>query len=626
MLDFSLLVPTRGRPQIVQRLFQSIVDTAADLSRLEIILGVDEDDAVSQALTHERLTVRHVVCPKGVPLGVVTCRSFEQAQGRFIAQVTDDVVMRTPNWDRIVLAAFSMFPDDIALIHVNDLLFREQLCTFPILSRRACAAIGPCPTHYQRYRNDDHIYDTYNLLAHLGYKRIVYLEEVIFEHKHYVTDLNGYTGNFFKSRDNKFYVTNDAIMAVDAKVFDEKLPERKDNAMKLARLIDASRCERLAAREGEELKLLAPDRRARVYASLLGSVRDSFHYRRPDFLRRMPAFTSQTARTPRTTVLVVTADLRRDYAQRCLALLKDHTCNYDLMLLDNNGGGDFAHSREINKALRTVENDFLVLMDDDVFVEPGWLDRLIAHATEDTGVVCPMHTDKDGAVSYSGAYLAGDGLGTHVHHLDRLTAPRDVQCVCTACVLVDMRKVGHVFMDEAYNKYFFDLVYGLRVWEEGFRCRCAHDVTVTHLGGATMLRGTGEASGLWDRDRAVFVEEWVRSGRLARLEQGIWRQSPFMQALVDTPREFLQIGEQLHRLPAPEIKRRLAAVLPNVMALPLFKEMLEERLRRWLPWLQEYDEREKATLVTAILMWMNGATPVRPPARRPALECVKECV
>jgi len=40
------------------------------------------------------------------------------------------------------------------------------------------------------------------------------------------------------------------------------------------------------------------------------------------------------------------------------------------VILDNNGRSIFNHPHEINKLLSICDTDYLVLMDDDVFVEP----------------------------------------------------------------------------------------------------------------------------------------------------------------------------------------------------------------------------------------------------------------
>jgi GT2 family glycosyltransferase/glycosyltransferase involved in cell wall biosynthesis len=605
MINFSFVTPTRGRQKIIQRLFQSILENTAQPDRIEIMLGIDDDDEESLEINHPVLNIRHVVVPKSDRLGRVVQACFEASKGRYICECTDDVVIRTPDWDQIVLSAFSMFPDDIALIHVNDLLFRDTLCTFPILSRRACEVIGASPTMYKKYRNDDHIYDIYQMLGFLGHKRIVYLEEVIFEHKHFVTDLKGHSGGHFKSKGNKFYVADDKILTEDAKVFDEVLDIRKQEALKLARLIMDTRHDNLAEREKSELEMYDPTARVEEYGKLLKTVKDSYSYRDPSFVRRLPLYVCDGGKSPRTTVAVVSADIQNDFATECLRRVKAHTNNYDLMVLDNNGGGEFSHPREMNKVLRAVDTDYLCLMDDDVYVEEGWLEKMLAYMDDNTAVVLPMHTDKNGDMNFSGAYLGLDGTGAHMHLDDKIEEPREIQATCTACILIDLRKVGHIFMDDTYAKYFFDLVYGFRVWEEGYRCVCAPDVTVQHIGGATMVRGTTEASSLWQRDEDVFIRNWVKSGRLDKLADGIWQKYPFMKSLADIPRAIASIPEACETMDIQSLKALLTGCLQGARPLPLFKSILSSQLGKMAETLPDKQELEKAKLCFAVYQILN---------------------
>src|SRR5207249_1333792 len=161
----------------------------------------------SHNIQFESLALRTVVTPPGATMGELNRRSFDASSGRFVMLINDDVILRTKNWDRDIYAAFASFGDDVGLIHVNDLLFREKLCTFPILSRDACLEIGICPAGYGRYRIDDHIYDTYNILALLGYRRIVYLPDVIFEHLNHQAISVGAEEKFV-SEEGKVYIPN----------------------------------------------------------------------------------------------------------------------------------------------------------------------------------------------------------------------------------------------------------------------------------------------------------------------------------------------------------------------------------------------------------------------------------
>jgi GT2 family glycosyltransferase len=598
MYTFSFLTPTRNHLEFIQRFFRSIMETTHRLDQLEIVLGIDEDDPASQAISHDQLNIKKVIIPKGQSknLGHVVQKCFEASSGRFMVQVNDDVVIHTKGWDDRVFNAFSAFPDDIALIHVNDLLYKERLCTFPIVSRKACQVIGASPTMFQRYRNDDHIYDAYYMLAYLGYRRIVYLDDVVFEHLHYITDISRHEGSYFESDTKRYYTVDDEKMKADAALFDKTLEERKKDALRLARLIDDERYQKQQQRMTAMLEQIHPRNYDIPYIHLLRNVQDSYTYRTPDLLRKPVNIFGTDVSSRRTTVAVVTSNMENEFARDCISRIKRHTKNYDLVILENNNGGEFSHPREMNKVLRAAETDYLVMLDDDVLVDAGWLDGLHAAMHDDVGVVVPQHIDKNGAISYTGAYLAMDGNGTHEHLIDPITAPRDIQCVCTAMLLIDVRTCGHIFMDELYRKYFFDLAYGLKIWEAGYRCVCTPETVVTHLGGATMVRGTPEATRMWERDGLIFREEWVRFGRLDRITRRIWSNYPALRELVTIPERINQLPMTITDMDLPTLDRELGACIHLSQPYNLFEQLLMLRLEQCMSLLIEKNQFEKARL------------------------------
>ena len=188
----SLIVPTRKRPEQLNRFLISVAATARFSDLIEIVLVVDADDELCRTAAFPSLTIRHVVGPPGRTMGELNRAGYAASRGDHVMLLNDDVVVKTRGWDRTVLSCFRRFPDPVALVHVNDTLIRDYLCTFPILSREYCELIGGiCPTEYERYRIDDHIYNVFNLLAVLEKIRIVYLPDVVFEHTNYVLTAGG---------------------------------------------------------------------------------------------------------------------------------------------------------------------------------------------------------------------------------------------------------------------------------------------------------------------------------------------------------------------------------------------------------------------------------------------------
>jgi len=225
---FSLIVPTRQRPELLRQLLDSLAATTARPAALEVILVVDADDADSLSIADARLTLRHVIVPPGQTMGSLNMAGYEAARGRYLMLLNDDVVSRTPAWDDAVRSCFQAFADEMVLVHVNDLVFRKHLCTFPIVSRAFCElAGGICPREFARVRIDDHIEDCFNLLGYLGERRTVYAPDVVFEHANYVENTDGL----------RQYFSDPDALAVDAPWFEQLLGRRKETALRMKAVI-----------------------------------------------------------------------------------------------------------------------------------------------------------------------------------------------------------------------------------------------------------------------------------------------------------------------------------------------------------------------------------------------------
>lgn len=501
---FSLIIPTRDRVEQLGRLLDSLVATTSRRDELEVILVVDEDDTATRAFAFEGLTVKQVAVEPGLPMGTLNMRGYEAASGDRLMLMNDDVVVKTPGWDQRVTTAFNGFPDGVVLVHVNDGTFKERLCVFPFITRAfAELAGGICPVDYVRYRIDDHIYNVFNLLAHLGERRILYLPDVVFEHRNYSGWIPGY----------RMYLPNQEIHDADTDLYVKLFDKRKNLALSLKARIDARR----SALESEK------------WESRLSRLGDPLLMRDPRHIRVSPDSVSPSSDSARITIGVVTADLRSDHARHCIANIKKFTRNYELVIVDNGRAEDFNHAREMNWLIDKCRSDYLVLMDDDVFVEPGWADGLLRCITSKVGVVTPVHNDSLGRFSYAGVVMYSDHSGGHEHILEKPDAPRKIMTLCSAIMLIDLSKCGHLRLDESYTKYFLDIDFGLRIWEAGYEVVCSPYSKVTHVGGATLGYGTSKANALLDAQRQYFVEKWITPGRYQQLEDGIWKREADIQ-------------------------------------------------------------------------------------------------
>jgi hypothetical protein len=182
--DISLIMPTRERPFLARRMLDSVFATASRPSHLEVVLYIDGDDRPSHEINHPNLQIIKVIGPRA-KMGAMTRACYAASRGRYTMLANDDLVFRTPGWDRVIVERFLVWADRVALVWGNDLFRGARLPTHPFLSRTTCELMGGiCPEAYRRDYIDTHIYDIFCALDRLGHDRRVFLPDLIFEHTH----------------------------------------------------------------------------------------------------------------------------------------------------------------------------------------------------------------------------------------------------------------------------------------------------------------------------------------------------------------------------------------------------------------------------------------------------------
>jgi GT2 family glycosyltransferase/tetratricopeptide (TPR) repeat protein len=220
-----------------------------------------------------------------------------------------------------------------------------------------------------------------------------------------------------------------------------------------------------------------------------------------------------------------------DYTRQCLESLLRHTrAPYELILVDNaSTDGTAEYLEEVrrrpgparvevirndtnrgfpagcNQGLARARGRYIVLLNNDTRLTPGWLDGLVAWALHDwpaVGMVGPVTNNAPDAQKVPGPDPALDTLDAFA--LDRRRAfagqTLSVKRLTGFCLLVRREVLDRVgSFDERYGIGFFDdddLC--VRAREAGFRLHIALDVFVYHHGNRTF-----QALGINSRDKLV---------------------------------------------------------------------------------------------------------------------------
>lgn len=177
-MRFSLLIPTRGRPDGLTKCVESALDTADDPAQVDIWCYRDDDDESYNDLD---LPVAWVTGPR-----ITLSRTWNvldaASGGDIVCHCGDDIIFQSNGWDSAVRGAFSQYADRIAFVYGRDGAQDAELGTHGFVSRQWIDAVGYfCPPLFSHDYNDTWL----NVVAEVVGRR-VFLPDVLMEHMHWL--------------------------------------------------------------------------------------------------------------------------------------------------------------------------------------------------------------------------------------------------------------------------------------------------------------------------------------------------------------------------------------------------------------------------------------------------------
>ncbi|MBN1826833.1 MAG: glycosyltransferase [Candidatus Eisenbacteria bacterium] len=169
----------------------------------------------------------------------------------------------------------------------------------------------------------------------------------------------------------------------------------------------------------------------------------------------------------------------------------------------------------VNQGIRNTYGDYLVILNNDCIVPPGWLGRMIAHLEEDReiGILAPLTNFAATEQQIPVPYKNEEGLYRFAEDLHRRNAGRrkDHKKVVGMCMVIPRRVIDEVgLFDERFGiGNFEDDDICLRVRLAGYRVAVAEDVFIHHEGGATFKAMNVDYQALLKRNGELFLKKWA---------------------------------------------------------------------------------------------------------------------
>lgn len=208
-------------------------------------------------------------------------------------------------------------------------------------------------------------------------------------------------------------------------------------------------------------------------------------------------------------------------------------------------GENLGFAKACNQGAAAAAGDYLVFLNNDTIVHPGWLEGVIRAFVLHRADICGVKLlYPDGTIQHAGVAFNEKG---HPFHLFRgspanafyVNKVREFQCVTAACMGVKRELFGRLGgFDEGYRNGFEDVDLCLRAREAGCRIVYTPECVVTHFESKTPGRKRFDEENI---DR--MLSRW--SGRLRSDDMEICRACGLLPVRLDDGRcVFVELGKE----------------------------------------------------------------------------------
>lgn len=189
-MKFSILCPTRERPERIKKLLFSIVKTVKDYSNIEILFRVDTDDkTVLQLLDIIKdnwpFEIKLIIKPNTFPT-MAWNELFLLSAGDILGIWDDDCIFYERDWMKDFEEEFSFFPNRLGLVYCDEGIQHEKLASFPFISKSFADILGY--TYPGRFIVGYEDIWLHQLAVEL--KRIRYIPKKLFLHEHITKNIS----------------------------------------------------------------------------------------------------------------------------------------------------------------------------------------------------------------------------------------------------------------------------------------------------------------------------------------------------------------------------------------------------------------------------------------------------
>jgi len=238
---------------------------------------------------------------------------------------------------------------------------------------------------------------------------------------------------------------------------------------------------------------------------------------------------------PKVSILVLNWN-KKDMTIECIdSLKKIKYPNYEILVIDNGStdgsyrafkkmgdiktvqtGKNLGYTGGNNAGMRKAKGDYVLVLNNDVIVDPDFLNELVRAAESDPqiGIVGPKvyYNHKKNVIFSAGGYtskIMGLGILIGLNKIDRgqYEKQKKVNMIPGCCMLIKRKVLDKVgYFDDNFYIYFDEMDYCLRAIDSGFKCVYVPKSVIWHkVAGSTGDRDDGNYIYKPNKFRAYYV-------------------------------------------------------------------------------------------------------------------------
>ena len=232
MKTFSILTPSRNRPDRLEQFIDSVFPLALMPENIEMLVYIDLDDpAIIEYRNLESRTPHNVLFTYGEHMSI--SKSWNILAAKSVNSVlimgNDDLLYRTVMWDTKLEEELAVYIDDIYCAWMEDKINGKSHCAFPIVSRLWYETLGYfAPGVFNFGYNDTWVFDIAQRID-----RCHFIPHIVAEHMHFSAKKATYDDTYARNRTQE----RGNLYHKDKDIYEATREQRHGDAQKLLAVI-----------------------------------------------------------------------------------------------------------------------------------------------------------------------------------------------------------------------------------------------------------------------------------------------------------------------------------------------------------------------------------------------------